>query len=34
MQDEAIVNLYWNRDERAIQHTDEKYHIYCHTIAD
>jgi len=34
VQDEAIVNLYWSRDERAIQHTDEKYHIYCHTIAD
>ncbi len=34
MRDEAIVGLYWNRDERAIEQTDEKYHIYCHTIAD
>ena len=34
MQDDAIVELYWERDERAIQHTDEKYHIYCQTIAD
>lgn len=34
MQDEAIVSLYWNRDECAIAQTDEKYHIYCHTIAD
>ena len=34
MQDEAIVTLYWERDEQAIRHTDEKYHIYCHTIAD
>lgn len=34
MRDEAIVELYWSRDERAIAQTDEKYHIYCHTIAD
>ena len=34
MQDEAIVTLYWERDEQAIRHTDEKYHIYCLTIAD
>ncbi len=34
MQDEAIVALYWERDEQAIRHTDEKYHIYCQTIAD
>ena len=34
MRDEAIVGLYWSRDERAIALTDEKYHIYCHTIAD
>lgn len=34
MRDEAIVGLYWSRDERAIAFTDEKYHIYCHTIAD
>lgn len=34
MQDDAIITLYWERDESAIHHTDEKYHIYCHTIAD
>ena len=34
MQDEAIITLYWERDEQAIRHTDEKYHIYCLTIAD
>lgn len=34
MQDAQILDLYWSRDERAIQHTDEKYHIYCYTIAD
>lgn len=34
MQDEAIIALYWERDESAIRYTDEKYHIYCHTIAD
>ena len=28
------MDLYWSRDERAIQYTDEKYHIYCHAIAD
>ena len=33
MQDDAIITLYWNRDETAILHTDEKYHIYCYTIA-
>jgi len=32
--DEVIIGMYWNRDERAIVQTDEKYHIYCHTIAD
>ena len=33
MEDEAIVRLYWERDERAIDATAEKYGPYCHTIA-
>ena len=34
LSDEAIVALYWKRDEGAIEHTDKKYHIYCQTVAD
>ena len=34
MLDETIIALYWERDESAIRYTDEKYHSYCHTIAD
>lgn len=33
MTDEEIVNLYWERSERAISETDRKYGKYCHTIA-
>ena len=31
--DEAIVDLYWARDEAAITETDRKYRGYLHTVA-
>ena len=33
MEDEKIIELYWARDEAAIQETDLKYHPYCGAIA-
>lgn len=33
MDDKGIVQLYWSRDEEAIQATDEKYGRYCKSIA-
>ena len=33
MQDERIVELYWNRDENAIRETQEKYENYLYKIA-
>lgn len=33
MEDNAIVRLYWARDEAAIAASDEKYGGYCGTIA-
>ena len=33
MEDLQIVNLYWKRDERAIQETERKYGGYCYSIA-
>ena len=33
MEDSQIVDLYWARDERAIQATTEKYGRYCYRIA-
>ena len=33
MEDEAIVSLYWDRDERAIRETEEKYDRYLTKIA-
>ena len=33
MEDEKIVQLYWQRDERAISVTAEKYGPYCTAIA-
>ena len=33
MEDEKIIELYWERDEAAIQETDLKYHPYCGAIA-
>lgn len=31
--DEQIINLYWDRDESAISHTDQKYRNYLYTVA-
>ena len=33
MEDAAIINLYWQRDEQAIAETDGKYGPFCHRIA-
>lgn len=33
MQDTSIVELYWNRDESAIEQTDKKYGHYLTKIA-
>ena len=33
MDDAAIIQLYWERDERAIPATDGKYGAYCTAIA-
>ncbi len=33
MEDSAIVDLYWERSERAIDETDRKYGRYCGAIA-
>ena len=33
MDDAAIVTLYWQRDERAIRETEQKYGPYCRSIA-
>ena len=33
MQDERIIDLYFQRDERALYETSEKYGNYCRTIA-
>ena len=33
MEDQKIVELYWNRDETAISETKNKYSNYCFTIA-
>ena len=33
MEDERIVQLYWARDELAIQESAAKYGSYCHSIA-
>lgn len=33
MEDEKIVELYWNRDESAISETKNKYDSYCFSIA-
>ena len=34
MKDSQIVELYWNRDERAIRETSTRYGRYCYAIAD
>ena len=33
MQDAAIVELYWNRDEQAISESDQHYGMYCRRIS-
>ena len=33
MEDEKIVELYWQRDENAIRQTEKKYGGYCRTVA-
>jgi RNA polymerase sigma-70 factor (ECF subfamily) len=33
VEDLKIVELYWERDERAISQTEKKYGKYCHSIA-
>lgn len=33
MEDQAIVQLYWDRKEEAITQTQEKYQHYCYKIA-
>lgn len=33
MEDNKIIELYWNRDENAIYETNNKYGKYCYTIA-
>ena len=33
MNDTEIVELYWNRKERAVEETAKKYGSYCYTIA-
>ncbi len=33
MNDNQIIELYWERSEDAISQTDAKYNGYCYTIA-
>ena len=33
MEDSGILDLYWDRDERAISETDAKYGRFCYTVA-
>ena len=33
MNDQAIIDLYWARDEQAVQETEQKYGGYCRSIA-
>ena len=33
MEDSAIIDLYWAREERALTETDEKYGGMCRSIA-
>lgn len=34
MEDNRIVELFWQRDERALTETETKYGPYCRTVAD
>ena len=29
MEDEKIIELYWNRDEEALRQTNQKYGSFC-----
>ena len=33
LEDDEIIELYWNRDESAMAHTDKKYRRFLYTIA-
>jgi len=33
MEDDEIIKLYWERDEKAITETSKKYGAYCNSIA-
>ena len=33
MEDQKIVDLYWERSEQAIRVTEKKYGAYCHSVA-
>ena len=33
MDDSKIIDLYWQRDERAIAETDSKYGAYCRAVS-
>ncbi len=33
LEDSEIIDLYWNRQEQALEETDRKYGSYCWTIA-
>ena len=33
VEDNAIIELYWNRDDRAVSQTAEKYGVYCMKIS-
>ena len=34
MEDKDIVDLYWQREERAVTETETKYGAYCRSVAD
>ena len=33
MDDSKIIDLYWQRDEKAIEETDSKYGVYCRAVS-
>lgn len=33
MEDDEIIELFWNRSEQALEETKRKYYKYCHSIA-
>ena len=33
MDDQKIIEFYWNHNEDALTHTRKKYHRYCYRIA-